>query len=160
MKESSPGKNGLSIAFFKKFFPLFGHFFVEILNDSENILPDAFNETKEMIPRLVPKSESIEKEVKSSIYADDTEEILRSKESIDPFFEEFKSWGEISGATLNGDKTKILAINSLFGSHGQIKFVDNLKILGNNFDKNGVAMSIVFGEYEICANTMRQRKIS
>ena len=39
---------------------------------------------KEMIPRLVPSSESIEKEVKSSIYADDTEGILRTKESIDP----------------------------------------------------------------------------
>ena len=35
MKESSPGNNGLSIGFFKKFFPLFGKDFVEILNDSE-----------------------------------------------------------------------------------------------------------------------------
>jgi len=33
MKDSSPGKNGLSISFFKKLFPLFGNFFVEILND-------------------------------------------------------------------------------------------------------------------------------
>ena len=53
MKDSSPGKNGLSIAFFKKFFPLFGHFFVEILNDSEDILPDAFNET---IIKLIMKN--------------------------------------------------------------------------------------------------------
>jgi hypothetical protein len=45
MKESSPGSNGLSIGFFKKFFPLFGKEFVEILNDSDSILPDAFNET-------------------------------------------------------------------------------------------------------------------
>ena len=53
MKESSPGSNGLTIGFFKKFFPLFGHFFVEILNDSEDILPDAFNET---IIKLIMKN--------------------------------------------------------------------------------------------------------
>ena len=53
MKESSPGSNGLSIGFFKKFFPLFGHFFVEILNDSEDILPDAFNDT---IIKLITKN--------------------------------------------------------------------------------------------------------
>jgi len=317
MKESSPGSNGLSIGFFKKFFPLFGHFFVEILNDSEDILPDAFNETiiklimknkekiktnndlrpisltnfeyriftkvlanrlrkvcpmlfldyqtcsvngrrindglnlikdmiydanlsknelylvsidqkkafdsishnymfalldhlninsfitnsikriytqsfaslvvdqyiyldnifimggikqgcalsmnvytmvieeliarihcnlnikgyeiKEMIPRLEPRNEAIEKEVKSSIYADDTEGILRTKESIDPFFEEFKIWGEISGASMNEDKTKILAINSKVKEYRNIKFVDSLKLLGIVFDKNGVA---------------------
>jgi exonuclease III len=45
MKESSPGNNGLSIGFFKKIFPLFGEDFVEILNDSESILPETFNET-------------------------------------------------------------------------------------------------------------------
>ena len=45
MKESSPGNNGLSIGFFKKFFPLFGEDFIEILNDSESILPETFNET-------------------------------------------------------------------------------------------------------------------
>ena len=39
---------------------------------------------------------------------------------------------------MNEDKTKILAINSPFDSHGQIKFVDNLKQLGIIFDNNGV----------------------
>ena len=53
MNESAPGSNGLSINFFKKFFPLFGHFFVEILNDSEDILPDAFNES---IIKLIMKN--------------------------------------------------------------------------------------------------------
>ena len=37
---------------------------------------------KEMIPRLVPSSESIEKEVKSSIYADDTEGIYEPKNPL------------------------------------------------------------------------------
>ena len=92
-----------------------------------------------MIPRLEPRNEAIEKEVKSSIYADDTEGILRTKESIDPFFEEFKIWGEISGASMNEDKTKILAINSKVKEYRNIKFVDSLKLLGIVFDKNGVA---------------------
>ena len=39
---------------------------------------------------------------------------------------------------MNEDKTKILAINSCFNSHGQIKFVDSLKLLGIIFDKNGI----------------------
>ena len=46
MKDSSPGNNGLSINFFKKFFPFFGEDFVEILNDSESILPETFNGSK------------------------------------------------------------------------------------------------------------------
>ena len=45
MNESSPGSNGLTINFFKKFFPLFGEDFVEILNDEINIFPETFNET-------------------------------------------------------------------------------------------------------------------
>jgi len=53
MKDSSPGNNGLSINFFKKFFPLFGEDFVEILNDSESILPETFNET---IIKLIMKN--------------------------------------------------------------------------------------------------------
>ena len=53
MKDSSPGSNGLKIEFFKKFFPLFGNFFVEILNDSEDILQTAFNET---IIKLIMKN--------------------------------------------------------------------------------------------------------
>ena len=40
---------------------------------------------------------------------------------------------------MNEYKTKILAIDSPFDSHGQIKFVDSLKLLGIIFDKNGIA---------------------
>ena len=94
------------------------------------------------IPEMIPQLETdnkIEGEVKSSIYADDTEGILRTKDSIDPFFDEFKSWGEISGANMNEDKTKILAINSQYKNHRNIRFVDELKILGIIFDEFGVA---------------------
>ena len=53
MQDSAPGSNGLSIGFFKKFFPLFGQHFVEILNDSEALLPEVFNET---IIKLIMKN--------------------------------------------------------------------------------------------------------
>ena len=56
-----------------------------------------------------------------------------------PFFNEFKSWEEISGASINEDKTIILAINSKEKQHKNIKFFDNLKLLGIIFDKNGIA---------------------
>ena len=55
MNESSPGSNGLTINFFKKFFPLFGEDFVEILNDEINILPETFNET---IIKLIIKNDN------------------------------------------------------------------------------------------------------
>jgi hypothetical protein len=93
----------------------------------------------EMIPRVGPNENAIEEEVKSSIYADDTDGILRTIESIDPFFDEFKNWGEISGASMNEDKTKILAINSHHKEHGNIKFSTDLKMLGIIFDKHGLA---------------------
>jgi hypothetical protein len=111
-------------------------------------------EIKEMIPRLEPRNEAIEKEVKSSIYADDTEGILRTKESIDPFFEEFKIWGEISGASMNEDKTKILAINSKVKEYRNIKFVDSLKLLGIVFDKNGVAKDNLENCFKKVENTL------
>ena len=53
MRDSAPGINGLTIAFFKKFFPLFGESFIEILND-DGCLPNTFNET---IIKLIPKND-------------------------------------------------------------------------------------------------------
>ena len=47
--------------------------------------------------------------------------------------------GEISGASMNEDKTKILAINSQYKEYRNIKFVEDLKIIGIIFDKYGVA---------------------
>ena len=93
----------------------------------------------EMIPRMESNENAIEEEVKASIYADDTDGILRTKESIDPFFEEFNNWGEISGASMNEDKTKILAINSHHKDHKSINFTNELKILGIIFDKYGIS---------------------
>jgi hypothetical protein len=56
MKDSSPGNNGLTINFFKKFFHFFGEDYVEILNDSKSILPETFNET---IIKLIMKNLNI-----------------------------------------------------------------------------------------------------
>jgi hypothetical protein len=53
MRDSAPGINGLTIGFFKKFFPLFGESFIEILND-DGCLPNTFNET---IIKLIPKND-------------------------------------------------------------------------------------------------------
>jgi hypothetical protein len=314
MKESSPGNNGLSIGFFKKFFPLFGEDFVEILNDSESILPEAFNETiiklimknhnkikdkndlrpisltnfeyriytkvlanrlrkvspylfldyqtcsvygrrindclniiKDVIydanltgnelyvvsidqrkafdsmshnylfalldhvdinsfltnsikriynqsfaslvvdkyisknkiyvlggikqgcalsmfaytlgieelvvnihenkningyriPKMINNNNNNDiNEIKATMYADDTGGIVKNLESVGFFFEEFKKWGNVSGASMNEDKTKILAINSSFEKFRNINFVENLKILGIIFDKKGIA---------------------
>ena len=58
MEVSAPGSNGITIGFFKKFFPFFGEAFVEILNDTEGVLPDTFNES---IIKLIPKNDKTEK---------------------------------------------------------------------------------------------------
>ena len=55
------------------------------------------------------------------------------------FFQEFKNWGKLSGASVNEDKTKILAINSAYTEYNSVKFVDKVKILGITFNKDGVA---------------------
>ena len=318
MKESSPGNNGLSIGFFKKFFPLFGKDFVEILNDSESVLPDALNETiiklimknlnkikdkndlrpisltnfeyriytkvlanrlrkvspylfldyqtcsvngrrindcinvikdviydanltnnelylvsidqrkafdsmshnylfalldhvdinsfltnsikriynqsyaslvvdkyitknkiyvlggikqgcalsmfaytlgiEELVVNIhenqningykIPKmicnnnndnNNNFNNEIKATMYADDTGGIVKNLESIEYFFEEFNNWGKVSGASMNEDKTKILAINSSYERFRNINFVENLKVLGITFDRGGIA---------------------
>ena len=59
MKESSPGSNGLTIGFYKLYFKFFGEHFVDILNDSESILPEAFNEN---VIKLIMKNKN---EIKS-----------------------------------------------------------------------------------------------
>jgi hypothetical protein len=95
------------------------------------------------IPAMISNSEEnnneIKDEMKSSIYADDTGGILRDDDSIEYFFDEFKDWGGISGASMNEDKTKILAINSEHKEYRNIKFVEELKLLGIIFNKTGVA---------------------
>jgi hypothetical protein len=72
------------------------------------------------IPRMIINEQNTipqgivteQKEIKATLYADDTGGICRELESIGHLFGEFKRWGKISGASMNDDKTKILAINS------------------------------------------------
>ena len=43
IKVSSPEPTGLTIGFFKKYFPYFGKHFVDLLNDKDNELCETFN---------------------------------------------------------------------------------------------------------------------
>ena len=52
MKNAAPGANGLTIGFYKKYFPYFGVYFVDILNNADT-LPDVF---KISIIKLIPKT--------------------------------------------------------------------------------------------------------
>ena len=58
MDSSSPGPNGLTIGFFKKYFKYFGNFFIDILNNHQDSLPKTFMESK---IKLIPKNK---KEIK------------------------------------------------------------------------------------------------
>ena len=53
MDSSSPGPNGLTIVFFKKYFKYFGNFFIDILNNHQDSLPKTFMESK---IKLIPKN--------------------------------------------------------------------------------------------------------
>jgi hypothetical protein len=44
MGDAAPGSNGLTIGFYKKYFPYFGEYFVDMLNNSQ-VLPDVFKES-------------------------------------------------------------------------------------------------------------------
>jgi hypothetical protein len=78
-------------------------------------------------------------EIKATMYADDTGGIVKNLKSVEYFFEEFKKWGKVSGASMNEDKTKILGINSCYEKFRNINFVENLKMLGITFDKKGIS---------------------
>ena len=56
------------------------------------------------------------------MYADDTGGILEELAYIGLFFREFKRWGSVSGASLNEDKTKILAFNSKYEDYKKLRF--------------------------------------
>ncbi|CAF1034362.1 unnamed protein product [Brachionus calyciflorus] len=58
MENSSPGPNGLTIGFYKKYFKYFGHYFVNILNDHTGKLSNTFYESR---IKLIPKNK---KEIK------------------------------------------------------------------------------------------------
>ena len=71
------------------------------------------------------------------------------------FFIEFEEWGYISGASVNEDKTKILALNSEYKENKGIKFVENLKILGIIFDQNGISNTNIKNTVENIKKTIQ-----
>jgi hypothetical protein len=71
-------------------------------------------------------------EIKVSAYADEIVGYVIDKRSIKEFFSEFDEWGEISGARLNKDKTKIIKL-------GYERCDIEMKVLGIIFDKNGIS---------------------
>ena len=54
------------------------------------------------------------------------------------FFNEFNEWDQVSAAILNVEKTKILALNSLHKEFEGIKFIQEMKILRIEFNKEGI----------------------
>jgi hypothetical protein len=54
MSAAAPGANGLTIGFFKKYFPYFGKYYVEMVNSGDP-LPNCF---KESVIKLLPKNNS------------------------------------------------------------------------------------------------------
>ena len=77
-------------------------------------------------------------EVKTSAYADDVAGLVTDEQSIKEFFNSFKEWGKISGASMNEDKTNILSIN-VNEEYSTLKFVSEMKLLGVVFNKLGIS---------------------
>ena len=91
------------------------------------------------LPKMIANVDNVE--IKATMYADDAGGTSEDIGSIDYFFDEFKIWGDVSGASINEDKTKILAINSSVSEYKNIKFSKDLKILGIVFNEKGVDRS-------------------
>ena len=77
-------------------------------------------------------------ECKASGYADDIAGMLRDRDSVSEFFKEFQEWGKVSAAILNVEKTKILAVNSNDTEFEGIQFIQEMKILGIEFNNKGI----------------------
>ncbi len=76
--------------------------------------------------------------------------------SIKEFFLEFDKWGEISGAKINRNKTKILKI-------GCDQETNEMKVLGVIFDKNGVSeknLENVITKIQTAINIWNKLKLS
>lgn len=60
MKDASPGPNGLTLAFFRKYFPYFGNFLIDIFNNTQISLSDTFNKIN---IKLIPKNAKVKKSI-------------------------------------------------------------------------------------------------
>ena len=82
-------------------------------------------------------------ETKVRAYADDVGGTLVNDDSIKELFNEFEKWGKYSGGEINKSKTRILNINGMIDKDLEILCVDEIKILGVKFDRNGISSSNV-----------------
>jgi hypothetical protein len=80
-----------------------------------------------------------QEEIKLRGYADDVKLILINSESIRQAFKVFEYWGNYSGGVINKEKTKILNINGFIDDDLNDLCVDETKILGIVFNKNGIS---------------------
>ena len=96
-------------------------------------------------------------EIKVKAYADDVDSITTDLISIEKIIQEFDEWGEISGASINKNKTKILIFNiegSLANPEIAQNFVKEMKILGVIFDKTGISRENVHSCIEKIKTTL------
>ncbi|CAF1135238.1 unnamed protein product, partial [Brachionus calyciflorus] len=75
-----------------------------------------------------------EREIKCTEYADDIVGYLADHLSISLFFQEFDEWGEISGASINRDKTRVIHVSK------KEKEDEDFKVLGVWFNKKGISL--------------------
>lgn len=83
-------------------------------------------------------------ELKITAYADDTNFLLASVESVDRIMKHYKDYTGASGARLNTEKTQLLLLGtsniSAVPQHLTKFIVSKIKIYGFTFDKNGLAI--------------------
>jgi hypothetical protein len=82
-------------------------------------------------------------ETKVRAYVGDIGGTLTNDDSIKELFIEFEKWGKFSGGEINKNKTKILNINGNIDKVFEHLCVDEIKILGVKFNKNGISSSNV-----------------
>ncbi len=94
-------------------------------------------------------------ETKTRAYADDIGGTLIDDGSIKELFIEFEKWGKYSGGEINKNKTKILNINGIIDKDIEHLYVDEIKILGVKFNKNGIScvnVKEIFDKIDISLN--------
>ncbi len=74
-------------------------------------------------------------------------------DSIKELFNEFEKWRKFSGREKNRSKTKILNINGIIDKELEHLCVDEMRVLGVHFDRNGISclnIKEVFNKIDIC----------